>query len=62
MTFWKSNTDLKEFASSGAHLEAMKKGVNLAKEIRTLTIEADALPNWQEAINLLEKNGRCIKY
>lgn len=62
MTLWKNETDLKAFATSGAHLEAMKDSRKIAKEIRTLTIDADALPNWKTAKNLLEQNGKSIKY
>jgi hypothetical protein len=55
MTLWNNESDLKEFAKSGAHLDAMKKSKRIAKEIRTITIETDALPSWDEAKKLLEK-------
>jgi hypothetical protein len=61
MTLWNNEEELKEFARSGAHLEAMKISKQIAKEIRTITIEANTLPNWKEAIKLLEK-GKVIKY
>ena len=61
MSLWNSETELKEFARSGAHLEAMKGSAQIAKEIRTLTIDADSLPNWKEAKKLLE-NGKVIKF
>ena len=61
MTLWNNEEELKEFARSGAHLEAMKISKQIAKEIRTITIEAYTLPNWKEAIKLLEK-GKVIKY
>ena len=35
MTLWENEADLKEFARSGAHLEAMKISNKIAKEIRT---------------------------
>jgi hypothetical protein len=54
MTLWNNESDLKEFAKSGAHLEAMKKSKQIAKEIRTITIDADTLPSWDEAKKLLE--------
>lgn len=61
MTLWNSEEELKDFARSGAHLEAMKKSKAMAKEIRTLTIDRESLPDWKEAIQLLEK-GKSIKY
>lgn len=61
MTLWRNEEELRNFARSGAHLEAMKKSKQIAKEIRTITIDADVLPNWQEAKKLLE-NAKVIKY
>lgn len=54
MTLWNNESDLREFATSGAHLDAMKNSKKIAKEIRTITIDADTLPNWKEAKRLLE--------
>ncbi len=54
MTLWNSESELKDFAKSGAHFEAMKKSKQIAKEIRTLTIDAETLPSWNEAKKLLE--------
>lgn len=62
MSLWRNEADLKAFARSGAHLEAMKKSASLAREIRTLTIDADTLPGWKEAKALLKERGRVIKY
>lgn len=61
MTLWESERDQKEFARSGAHLEAMKLSSKIAKEIRTITIDADRLPNWKEAKRLL-KDGKVYNY
>lgn len=61
MTLWNNETELQEFARSGAHLEAMKKSHKIAKEIRTVTIEVETLPNWKQAKKLLE-NGTVYKY
>lgn len=58
MTLWENEEDLKAFAMSGAHLEAMKRSKNIAREIRTITIDTDSLPNWEEAKTLLEKGKR----
>lgn len=54
MTLWDSEEDLQAFARSGAHLEAMKESAQIAKEIRTLTIDAATFPNWKEAKALLQ--------
>ena len=55
MTLWNNEEELKQFASSGAHLEAMKASKRIAKEIRTVTIDADHLPNWKEAKKMLHE-------
>ncbi len=62
MTLWDSMDELKSFAKSGAHLEAMKKSAAISKEIRTLTLEASALPTWKEAKEMLFKDGKVLKF
>lgn len=61
MTLWNSEQEIKEFAASGAHLEAMKESRKIAKEIKTITIDADSLPSWKEAKELLKK-GKILAY
>ncbi len=61
MTLWNNEDELKTFAQSGAHLEAMKTSREIAKEIRTITIDANVLPSWIEASKLLDK-AKIIKY
>lgn len=61
MTLWENERDLQDFARSGAHLEAMKRSAEIAKEIRTVTIDAEKLPSWDDAINLL-KEGKVYRY
>lgn len=61
MSLWHSEEDLKAFARSGAHLEAMRNSKLVAKEIRTLTVDADALPDWKTAMQMLEK-GKVIRF
>ena len=61
MTLWNNESELKDFAKSGAHLDAMKKSKDIAKEIRTMTIDTDTLPTWDEAKRLLE-NGKVFKF
>ena len=61
MSLWNSEEEMKAFAYSGAHMEIMKTSKEIAKEIRSVTIEATELPNWKEAKRLLE-GGKVIKY
>ncbi len=61
MTLWKDERDMILFASSGAHLESMKKSKTIANEIRTFTYDSESLPSWNEAIMLLQK-GKVIKF
>jgi len=61
MSLWKNDQDMRAFATSGAHMEAMKLSARIAKEIRTITIEADQLPDWKTAKELLEK-GKVYRY
>ena len=62
MTLWNNVEELKNFARSGAHLDAMKKGAKIAREIRTLTIDADKLPDWTEAKLLLVTQGKALRF
>jgi hypothetical protein len=62
MTLWNSTEEMKAFAKSGAHLEAMKKSTSIAKEIRTLTITVDSLPAWKDAKTLLLKEGKVLRF
>ncbi len=61
MTLWNSEEELKEFAASGAHKEAMAKSGKIAKEIRTITIDAESLPSWSKAKELL-KEGKVYRF
>jgi len=61
MTLWNTEEELKEFARSGAHLEAMKNSGKIAKEIRTITIDTEVLPNWSAAKKLLEKGKEKLR-
>lgn len=62
MTLWKSEEALKAFAMSGAHREAMQKGADIASEIRTLTVDAEQLPDWKTAKQMLLQQGHLIEY
>ncbi len=61
MTLWHEESDIKDFSLSGAHLAAMKSSAEIAKEIRTLTYDTDSLPDWKEALKLLE-NAKVYRY
>lgn len=61
ISLWKNETDMKAFASNGAHLKAMQKSASIAKEIRTATVNYTEIPSWDVAKKLLE-NGKVISY
>ena len=61
MTLWPGEKELKDFAKSGAHLEAMRISRKIAREIRTLTIDAEKLPDWKTAKKML-KNGKVLNF
>jgi hypothetical protein len=61
MTLWNNEEEMKAFAKSGAHLEAMKTSAKIAKEIWTFTYDASELPSWKEAYRLLEK-GKVLRF
>ncbi|MEK6152480.1 DUF3291 domain-containing protein [Flavobacteriaceae bacterium 3-367] len=58
MTLWRNKDDIKRFVHNEAHKHAIGKSKTIAKEIKTLTIEAYTLPNWKEAIILLKIKGK----
>jgi hypothetical protein len=60
MSLWKNEKDLRSFARSGAHLDGMKRYREVAKEIKTLTIAGEKLPEWSIAKDMLKKNGKVI--
>lgn len=62
MTLWENETDMTNFARDGAHLAAMKKSQDMAKEIRTITIEADELIDWKEARKILSAEGKVLTF
>ncbi len=61
MTLWKSEEDIIEFSKNGAHLEAMKNSMKIAKNIKTITIDAEELPDWKTAKNML-KSVKGVSY
>ncbi len=61
MSLWDNANDMKEFAHSGAHAEAMKASKTMAKEIWTRSLEMDHLPSWSAAKALL-KDGKVLRF
>lgn len=62
LTQWQSEEDLKRFARSGNHLEAMKASAKLATEIRTYTFAIAQLPDWASAKKLLAEHGKVLTF
>jgi len=62
MTLGASESELKDFARSGAHMESMKQSKSIAREIVTLTIDGNELPSWSEAKAKLEKEGKRLTF
>lgn len=62
MTLWENEANMNAFARSGAHLEAMKKSKEIAKEIRIYTYDADVLPSWKEAKQLLATKAKVYNF
>jgi len=54
MTLWNNEEEMKLFARTGAHLAAMKSSAKIASEISVVTIDADGLLPWKEAICYIE--------
>lgn len=62
LTHWQSEEDLKRFARSGQHLQAMKESSQMATEIRTYTYQSATMPNWAEAKKLLTEKGKLLSF
>lgn len=62
LTAWESEEDMKNFARSGEHLEAMKWSKKLATEVRAYTFQTNELPDWKQAKNLVFEKGRIISF
>ncbi len=61
LTGWSDVIEMKRYATSGHHLEAMKSAGKLASKIQTITFEAAVPPSWREAKEKL-KAGKMISY
>lgn len=59
---WSTEADLKRFARSGQHLEAMKESAKLATEIQTYTFTSEQLPDWTQAKKMLAEHGKRLTF
>lgn len=62
LSVWQSENDLKRFARSGVHAEAMKQSRSLSTEIRTYTFTSDIIPGWPEAKDLLRSKAKVLQF
>jgi heme-degrading monooxygenase HmoA len=62
LSVWESEADAKNFARSGAHLEAMRESRKLATEIRIYTFQGEKIPDWKEAKRLLRERGKVFSF
>ena len=62
LTQWQSEDDLKRFAHSGKHKDAMKESSKLATEISTYTYASDTMPSWGEAKRILLEKGKRLTF
>ena len=62
LSAWESEEDIKNFARSGAHLAAMKVSRSLSSEIRIYTFQAEEIPNWKDAKQLLFERGKILSF
>jgi hypothetical protein len=62
MTEWESYEAMRDFATSGAHKEAMKMSKSLSEEILVLSLEQDTLPSWSEVKELLMQEGSVYRF
>lgn len=57
LTAWDSKENLHHFKNSGAHKAAMKDISRLSRRYKTAIWEGDAIPNWQQAMEMLQGIG-----
>lgn len=57
LSAWNSRDEMLKFMRSGVHLKAMKSFHKIATG-RTFGFEADTIPTWDEAFDLLQKKGK----
>jgi len=62
LSVWESEADVKDFARSGAHLEAMKDSRKLATKIRIYTFQSEKIPDWKDAKRRLFERGKVFSF
>lgn len=62
LSVWESEEEMKRFARSGAHQQAMKQSRSIATEIGTYAYQSDQAPDWKQAKRLLVENGKFISF
>ena len=62
LSVWETEADVKNFARSGAHLEATKQSQKLATEIRIYTFRSEEMPNWKEAKRMVFERGKVYSF
>lgn len=56
LSAWETEQDLKRFVWNAAHWKAMKSAQSLAKTMGSYRYSAAQIPDWEEAIKLLENH------
>lgn len=55
ITAWESKEAMLNFRNNGAHLEAMKATRHISNEYASCHYEADVLPGWKEALEMVHE-------
>lgn len=62
LSAWNSVEDYRNFARTGHHLQAMKDSGKYARQIIIYHMEAEQLPDWKTAIQLLHEKGKVYSF
>ena len=62
LTAWENIEDMKNFARSDGHRNAMKWSKKLSTEVRAYTFEADEFPDWKKAKEMVFEKGRIVSF
>ena len=61
MTVWQSKMDVRRFADTATHRQAMQSGAEALINLRVARIQRDQsmpVPTWEEAMDALEVSGK----
>lgn len=61
-TLWETEIDMKNFAHSGEHMEAIKIAQSLAKEMSFVFYEADKIPSKKKIDKILKEHPAVRNY